>query len=83
MHSGRTGPFLLFTDAEDAGSETDQKPCFFVHFFLLDFIDKLQARMRMHPGLPFVEKAHKKRIKSLSRFPAKCEKCCAAHLILM
>ena len=26
-----------------AGSETDQKPCFFVHFFLLlDVIDKLE-----------------------------------------
>jgi len=36
-----------------AGYENDQKPCFFVHFFLfLDFIDKLN-RPRQSPGAVF------------------------------
>ena len=44
--SGRAGAALASRQRpaayKDAGYESDQKPCFFVHFFLfLDFIDKL------------------------------------------
>ncbi|MBS5874358.1 MAG: hypothetical protein KIC46_09605, partial [Clostridiales bacterium] len=35
---------------KDAGSESDQEPCLFVHFFLfLDLIDKLRGKSALFP----------------------------------
>ncbi|MBS5874306.1 MAG: hypothetical protein KIC46_09345 [Clostridiales bacterium] len=43
----------------DAGYETNQKPCFFVHFFLLsELIDKLKARCEMKVSQRALKQKH-------------------------